>query len=374
MNLISAPSHGGLPRRVAVVHNTDFQSKEVGVDSDEPPSLEADSEVATTARDIAAILNEGGVETRLLTLSDSPDELPGLLADFGADAVFNLVESLGNNPAREVDVPILLEALHMPYTGNSPSPLKIAHAKDIARQILEAHHIPQAWGFAVHSPAELPVRTAMARRYPLFVKPARTDASIGIDQRSIVHSYAELRERVEFLFKHLPGPMLVESYLPGRELNVAIFPDPYTGMIVPTEIDFSPFPKDAMPIVTYDCKWREDSPEYLACSRPADWMPAALHAEVIRVARAAFLAVGGNSYGRVDMRLDTDGHPAVIDVNPNPDLDRLAGLAIAARSLDVDYASLIYLMTQRASVKESHVPAPYTTARPRGLSCAAGAY
>lgn len=360
----------GLPARVAVVHNNDFQSKEINSDSDEPPSLEADSEVAHTAAEIAAILSAAGVEASIVQVSDHTDELIPTLHELGIHAVFNLVESLGNDSAREPEVPLLLEAAHIPYTGNSPTPLRIAHAKDIAKQILRTHNIRHAQGITVFKLRDLPRKSALRLGFPLFVKPARTDASIGIDQKSIVQNYDELQARVEFLLKHLPAPVLVEEYLPGRELNVAIFPDPYTGLIVPTEIDFSQYPEGLAPIVTYDCKWREDSPEYLAFSRPcSEWLNAELQREVLRTARAAFLALGGNGYGRVDMRLDALGHPAVIDINPNPDLDRTAGLSVAALSMGINYPSLIHMITERATLKENHVPAPYTTGRPRGISC-----
>ena len=366
-------SANGLPPRMAVVHNNDFQSKEVSSDSDEPPSLEADADIAHIAAEIAAILTSAGVEVSIVQVSDNTDELIPTLRDFGANAVFNLVESLGNDTAREPEVPLLLEAAHIPYTGNSPAPLRIAHAKDIAKQILHTHNIRHAMGITVFRLRDLPRKSALRLDFPLFVKPARTDTSIGIDQKSIVRNYEELRARVEFLLKYLPAPVLVEEYLPGRELNVAIFPDPYTGLIVPTEIDFSKYPEGLAPIVTYDCKWREDSPEYLAFSRPcAQWPDPELQREVLRTARAAFLALGGNGYGRVDMRLDALGHPAVIDINPNPDLDRAAGLSIAALSMGIDYPSLIHMIATRTTLKEHHVPAPYTTGRPRGINCSLG--
>jgi len=123
-----------------------FELAEDGARGD-AEGTEADAEVALTAAEIASILAEGGVETCLLQVGDSTDGLLTALRDFEPQAVFNLVESVGNEPSREPEVPLLLEAAGMPYTGNSPIPLRVAHAKDVAKQILAAHCIPHAIGF-----------------------------------------------------------------------------------------------------------------------------------------------------------------------------------------------------------------------------------
>ncbi|RJO70561.1 MAG: hypothetical protein C4523_05060 [Myxococcales bacterium] len=361
------PSLGAL--KVAVVYNTDFQTLEESQNEDEPPSLEANAEVAVTAQRIASILNACGCETVAVQVQQSPAELSPILAELKADAVFNLVESLSNDATREPEVPALLERLRIPYTGNGPNVLHLAQDKAKVKSLLEAHCIPVAPGWSISRMKDFPKAAELKGQYPLFVKPARADASIGIDQNSVVYNRKQLLNRVERLLDHIDGPVIVEAYLPGREFNVALFPNPFTGAAVATEIDFSCYPDGYAPIVTYNCKWTPESPEYLARSRPAaDTTSPALLVDVQRTARAAFLALGGNGYARVDIRLDSHGRPRVIDVNPNPDLDPEAGFAIAARSVGIDYSELVLLLTREASLKEGHVPAPYTTARPRSVS------
>jgi D-alanine-D-alanine ligase len=342
--------------RVAVIHNVDFLSRPGEDDAVAPPSMEADEEVAATAEGIASILRDNGMRTFILQVDDSLDGLLARLNDLRITAVFNLVESLGNDSAREPELPILLEKAKIPYTGNSPTALRLAHCKENARRLLTAHGLPVAAGLAVDRVDELTDEVVAPLAFPLFVKPAHTDASIGIDQNSVVRDIDALRARVGWLRQHIKGPVLVEEYLPGREINVAIFPDPFTGVAVPTEIDFSPYPPGYEPIVTYNCKWLPATPEYAAMSHPcADRLPRELYDEVRRLAMAAFLTLGGASYGRVDMRLDKHGRPHIIDVNPNNDLDREAGLAIAARSVGVDYAALVAAIMAGARVKEQHV-------------------
>jgi D-alanine-D-alanine ligase len=140
---------------------------------------------------------------------------------------------------------------------------------------------------------------------------------------------------------------LVEEFLPGKEINVAIFPDPERGFVVPTEIDFSAVPAHLPRFVTYDSKWNPESPEYACKSVPAQ-LSSALRAEVEALARRAFAALGGSGYGRVDMRLDREGRPCVIDVNPNNDIHPEAGLALAAYSVGLTYPELIARILARA--------------------------
>lgn len=342
-------------KRVAVIHNIDFLSRPATAGPDEPLTFEADAEVAQTAAKIAEILRAQGHEVTILQASDSLDHLPAELRRLSIEVVFNLVETLASDASREAELPLLLEALQIPYTGNGPRALHLAHAKDETKKLLAARGIPTPQGLAIHRIGDLSPALVAGLRFPLFVKPARTDGSIGIDQDSIVRDFAALHRRVAWLLEHLPAPALVEEYLPGKEINVAVFPDPFAGHVVPTEIVFDCFPAGHEPIVTYDCKWLPESPEFAAYSRPCrDDLPAELREEILRIARTTFLALGGTSYGRVDMRLDERGRPAVIDVNPNNDLDPEAGLAVAARSAGVEYSDLIAQILAGASLKENH--------------------
>lgn len=343
-------------RRIAVIHNVDFKARSAQAEPGGVLSYEADAEVAQTARNIATILAASGLETVVLEVDDSVEHVVSKLRELRIDAVFNLVESLSGDPAREAELPARLEAAGIPYTGNSSAALALAHAKDRCRQLLIANGIPTPAGFAVSDAGEIPADLTGRARFPLFVKPARTDASIGIDQGSIVADREALVYRVSWLTERVSGPALIEEYLPGPEVNVAIFPNPFDGLTAVTQMDFSGFPVGLHPIVSYDCKWFPDSPEYVAVSKPcADKYSSAAMQEFIRVARAAFLVIGGTGYGRVDMRLDAAGRPMVIDINPNNDLDAEAGLAIAARSAGLAYDALLLKIVADAFRKAQHV-------------------
>jgi D-alanine-D-alanine ligase len=218
--------------------------------------------------------------------------------------------------------------------------LNLAHAKHLARDVLSKAHVrvPKA---AVFGDCDFDASRLSRLEFPLFVKPALYDGSVGIDQGSIVHSTQELRARLLWLMDHVPGPYLVETYLSGREFNVAVGPHSLGRYAAVTEIDFSSFSSDLAPIVTYACKWIPESPEADAFSRPVPrHQNPQLHDEVSSQARAALRAIGAGSYGRVDMRLGEDGLPYVIDVNPNPDIHPEAGFVVATRSMGIELDEL----------------------------------
>lgn len=323
-------------RPVSVVFNSDFLE---GGSASTTHGAEAGQESQEVAHLIAESLHRRGHQVEISSIDDQIGDIEP------RGVVFNLVESLGGDPGRESEFPIWLESRKIRFTGNSARALELAHAKHHAREVLAACGvtIPMA---TVFGGPEFEVEQLARLEFPLFIKPALYDGSVGVDQGSIVHSLTELRQRLEWLMDRIPGPYLAETYLPGREFNVAVGPHSLGRYAAVTEIDFSGFSSNLAPIVTYDCKWVPDCPEAVACSKPVvrDANPR-LHDELVRLAKLALRSIGANAYGRVDLRLSADGKPHVIDVNPNPDIHPEAGFAIATRSvghsIDQLYAAIV---------------------------------
>lgn len=350
--------------RIAVVHNVDYRSAALAreglgagdADGGVPPSLAADADVEEVAASVIDVLRAAGHDVVLLTVDDDPAAVIAACRAQGVGCVFNLVESMGGDATREAEFAHALEAAGIPYTGNRPAALQTGQAKDRVRVLLDAFKVPHARGIAVDAPPSQQALDAAGLDWPLFVKPARVDGSIGIDQGSVVHDLESLRRRVGWLLETLGGPCMVETFLPGPELNVAILGDP-DGPLAVTTVDFGD--AGGLGIVTYDCKWTPGTPEYEARSVSATGrFDEALLERVKQSARDAFVAIGGSSYGRVDLRLDALGQPAVIDVNPNPDLHPEAGLAIAARDAGFDYAALVARILHRVGLSAARSGAP----------------
>ncbi len=342
---------------VLIVHNGTVDDADVvGADVDVISRCgEAEDEVVDVADAVCAVLERAGFGVERLVLSSSTEPLSRRLDDGGVDVVFNLVESLAGDAAREPEVPALLTSRGVPYTGNSPHVLERAFAKDTIRDLLSDAAVPIPRGIVVTSAASAEaLLSSSTLRYPLFVKPARIDGSIGIDQGSVVKDHTALLARVALLLRTFAGPVLVEEYLPGHEVNVAFCPGDDGDAFAPTMLDFHGFSAEMWPVVTYAAKWVEGSPDYNCRSLPVgERLPRAVVDDVIAIARSALAAVGADAYARVDLRLDGDGRPAVIDVNPNPALHPEAGLALGLSSVGMSFDDVVTAIIRHARRRSS---------------------
>lgn len=320
----------------------------------------ADAAAAETgAAEAAAVASIGGVidevasiaEARIgcavarVPLASEPRTMLAQLAAVEADVVVNLAESWAGSARNETGIAWLLELSGRPYTGAPPRALGLCLEKPLTRALLSAAGVPVPDGFVLCTPDDALAGAALGdARW--ILKPAAQDASHGIDATSVVRGEPALRARAAALFARGLGPALAERYVEGRELNVSIVElDGARARALPiAEIvyDDAVFPGGAPKILTFAAKWDEASAEYRGSrSVEARDLSPAQRTEIERVALAAWRALGLRDYGRVDLRLEPDGRPFVIDVNPNPDLSRGAGLCLAAERGGVGYDALV---------------------------------
>lgn len=351
-----------------LVYNVDH---EVQSEDDEPP-LESDSSVVDVANQVAEALEGCGRKVERLELRDSTRPLAALCGPRRNAVFFNLVESLGRDASREREVPALLASLGVAFTGNDAPTLSLALDKGRVRRRLEELDIPVPRGHVVrNAPDAVAYATRRMLRFPLFVKPARLDASIAISQASLVHDVEQLAHQVDALHRADVTHIVVEEYMPGAECNIAFCPSPKGPITAASCIDFSAFGPELAPIVTYDCKWVEGSAEYSARSVPAeDLLDGPTIAAATRVARAAVRAIGAVGPARVDLRLDAHGQPRVLDVNPNPDLSADAGFALSLRRAGLEYPAIIEAILDDAILRHRHADPPVRA--PRSPRPAAG--
>jgi len=339
--------------RVAVLYNVDFEERTA--DSDAGFSARAD--VASVAAAVGHALRAARHEAKLVPVDGDLQRLRERLAAFAPDCAFNLCESLAGDARLESAVPILLEWMGVPYTGSPPEALSTALYKDRVKERLARAGVPTPPACLMRSPDD-----DFALDFPVIVKPSREDGSVGIDAGSVVSDERALRDRVASLSSRHAQPCLVERFVDGRELNVALFGYPNARVLPLQEIDFGAMPEGAPRVVTYDAKWRAGSADDLG-TKPVllPVLPPSIAARVRRVASAAFAAVGVRDYGRVDVRLDASGAPHVIDVNPNCDLSPDAGLARAASAVGIDHTALVrllvrYALKRRATARSAPEP------------------
>ena len=335
-------------KRIAVLYNVDFQDARPESD----PMWASRADVAFVATSVATALAGSGYEPHLVGVDGDLALLRTRLLELEPDCAFNLCESLVGDARLESAVPLVLELLGLPFTGSAPEVLSLALRKDRVKRRLEAAGIPTPQGRVLLGPADpcdLP--------FPLIVKPAREDGSAGISHSSVVHDPRQLATRVAAVVEQFRQPCLVEEYIDGRELNVAMLGHPTPRVLPLSEIDFSGLPAGVPRIVSYDAKWTNGSVDDLGTVpvlHPA--LPNTVAARVRRAAADAFRAIGVRDYGRVDVRLSSAGMPYVVDVNPNCDLSPAAGMARAAAAVGIDYGALAALLVRYALRRRRATP------------------
>ena len=256
------------------------------------------------------------------------------------DLAVNLCEGIDGVAVLEPAVVGILELLGVPYTGSSSYTTALCLRKHVVNGLVGARGLPvPPWG--VVRPGE-PLPTV---GFPAICKPAAEDASIGVEQRSVVRSARALAERVAAMHERW-DEVLVQRFVKGREVNVGIVGD---ELLPIAEIDFGELPRGMWPIVTYRSKWEAGCDEDLGArpTCPADLAPA-LTEEIRRIAVDAWQTVGGEGYGRIDLRVDRFGRPWILDVNANPDIAPDAGLARMARAAGLEYEALIHRICELA--------------------------
>ncbi len=276
-----------------------------------------------------ALTKAGHTVTKVPVLPD----LEWLDAIRKADVVFNLCEGVGGASYMEYKVASAIELAGVPYTGGSAWMMTVCHRKPLLNALLESAGLPiPRWCLPDHSP--IPTDFPL----PAIVKPAEEDASVGIEQASVVTTREELEARVTVM-RQAYGELMIQQYVRGREIATAVVGEHTLPL---SEIDFGQMPDDTWHIVSFDAKWTEASPEFAGTQPvcPAEVEPE-LAQRILQTAHAAWRAVGGSGYGRVDMRVDGDGVPWVLEVNPSPDISTDAGLANMAWAYGWSYEELV---------------------------------
>ncbi|MBN1142564.1 MAG: ATP-grasp domain-containing protein [Deltaproteobacteria bacterium] len=289
------------------------------------------------AHAVAAALEELGHKVCFVALGAS---LPTFLAELqsvSVDLVFNLCEGFWGESRMEMNVAALLEMLGLPFTGSPSLCLGVTQNKSLTKALLLQNGLPTPKSLTLRGEHVFPRNWNLS--WPLIVKPASEDASLGIGPESVVTNEELLRERVRYIHNRYQQAVLVEEYIDGREFNAAVVGDHKPKVLPLSEIRFDP----ALPwkLVTYAGKWHENSPDYTGTQAICPPQISARDDFLVRdVALRAYKLLGCRDYARVDIRL-RDGIPFILEINANPDISPEAGLARSARAGGLDYPQLI---------------------------------
>jgi len=298
-------------------------------------------------------LVEEGFDCYTLNLFDDINILINDVKKNQLDVIFNFVELYKENPRLEMNVVGLFELMGIPYTGSPPLALANCQNKVMAKKLLNINEIKTPSYFLV---SDIPEKIKLDLKFPLMVKPAFEDASVGIENESIVKNKAELLSRMEHVIQNFTQPVLIEEFIEGRELNIAVFQDEGTRALPISEIDFTEMPDHLHNIVSYQAKWDPQHESYHKTIPicPAN-LPKKIEAKVKEIAINAFHVMGCRDYARVDVRLSPDEEIFVLEVNPNPDLTEGAGFMRSAESAGISYSQVLKKIVDMAYSRKGQV-------------------
>ncbi len=325
--------------RVGLTYN---MKKGDSADSTEPPSrlLESQAEWDEPAT-IEAVVSALSERHEVIPIDAAEDPYNRLRAE-SPQIVFNIAEGQFG-PCREGQIPSILEYLEIPYTASDPLTLNLCLDKSRAKEILHYHSLPTARFQVIDEGAP----SLNGLRYPLMVKPLFEGSSIGIRDNSLVRTPQEMAARVEGILTQYRQPALLEEFLSGREFTVAILGNGVEARALPlVEIKFDSLPAGVNPIYSYEAKWLWDTVENpLEIYECPPKISPALTREIEDISLCAYRTLRCRDWCRVDVRLDGEGRPHILELNPLPGIlpnpDDNSCFPKAARAAGMSYSRLI---------------------------------
>ncbi|MHB8578352.1 MAG: D-alanine--D-alanine ligase family protein [Ignavibacteriaceae bacterium] len=290
-------------------------------------------------------------EVKAIAIDRNLERTINFINNYNPDIIFNFVESVEGIASYEYCMAGLFQLLGFNFTGNLPATLGNCLNKSRTKKILSSFGISTPNSTTL-KPFEELSDIKFDLNFPVILKLLKEDASIGISEFSVVEDLVDLKKHLNFLWETYNQEIIVEEYIDGREFNAAVLGD----IVLPiSEINFDGLPVDLPKIVTYEGKWIEES-VYYQNTKPE--CPAKINknlkSKIEKTALLAFNAMGCRDYARIDLRIDINGNPFVIEVNPNPDISTDSGFARASAAFGISYPELLRRIANFALTREKN--------------------
>lgn len=303
-------------------------SNRISVAPDAHAELDSDKSI----KSYEAALRKAGHE--VITFEGTPF-LATHLAETLPDICFNVCEGFRGD-SREAQVPAVMEMLGLRYSGPTPLAAALSHDKPTTKRILHYYGLPTPLFQVFESPDDT---LHPDLKYPLFAKPAHEGTGMGINNRSIAHHERELRDYVAYLIEAYQQPALVESYIEGKDITCGLVGNGNDVHFFPiTEVDFSDYPKELLPVygslqkIDYDDLYKNKCPAPLG---------EAMTREIRRLTHQTFLVTGCRDFARVDFMLDSNGQPYILEINGLPGITPRSDLTLMAKAEGWTHSDLV---------------------------------
>ena len=254
------------------------------------------------------------------------------------DLVFNICEGV-YGIGREAQVPAILDAYRIPYTFSDPLVLSLTLHKGIMKRVVRDLGVATP-DFAVIT--EMAEADTLSLPFPLFLKPVAEGSGKAISEKSVVRNRKELIQQTEYLLGSSKQPVLAERFLPGREFTTGITGTGEDASVLGT-IEILYNEKAGTKIYSYDIK--NEYEKYVTYEIPDP----AICEKCATLALTVWRGIGGRDAGRVDIRLDENGIPNFIELNPLAGMNYIhSDLPIIAYKNGLTYDYLMNLIIRSA--------------------------
>jgi D-alanine-D-alanine ligase len=332
---------------IAILYNEDGQ-----IARGDPDDLLAVQYTIAATQHLYEALTSLGYRVVKIAVRDNLEELEDRLCSFPPNDTFIFSNCDGFNGDTQGAVKIirLIERMGFKHTGALADSISLCIDKPRCKEQLKQAGIPTPlYQVYTQNGGEFNLE------FPVIVKPTIEDASMGIDLGSVVCNLNDLNNRVAYIIEKYQQPALVEQFVAGRELAVAMLGNKVVEILPIAEDDFSAIPDPLQHVLTYESKWKPESSAY---NNIPSRVPAALTRKeenaVKKVAEGSFRAVGLRDLGRVDIRFQ-NGIPYVIDINEIPDLSPDAGFWNSARVTGLTYPEMVERILTHALKREGWI-------------------
>lgn len=306
----------------------------------EGESGSVEQDLMSIGKNIEKTLQDRGYKITFFDFNNLPKAFNELRSS-NVDMIFNVCERINDSSLLEPHVASILDTLQIPYTGSNPFTLALCIDKIRVKKLLAFHEIPTPrWDYAYTMDDEIDETL----KYPLIVKPGNTDNSIGITNESVVTNKKELNKQLEKIISEIGRPALIEEYIEGDEYDVSIIgSDEIDLQVLPLSRSiFKDMPKGYWHIYPFAAKWSTDEiyDKYITIQRPPK-INKKLESLISEIALDTYNILDCHDYGRVELRVDANGNPYVLELNPNPSINIGDCVPNCAKMVGMDYGDFI---------------------------------
>jgi D-alanine-D-alanine ligase len=298
-----------------------------------------------TEYDVLHALQRLGADVRIVGVGDHLTQLRETIEQWRPHVVFNLLDEFSGIISYDHHVVGYLELMRQRYTGCNPRGMMLSRDKVLTKRVLASHGVatPSFRLFPFGRRFREPARLA----FPLFVKSATEDASLGISQASLVEDLRSLRERVQFIHEQVQSDALVEEYVDGREIYVGVLGNARLATLPAWEMDFGNLPSGQARVATRKTKWdRHYQAKHGIKTRKARGLSGEQHNQLRDLAKRTYRALYMSGFARMDFRLCSDGRVFLLEANANPNLSEGEDFADSAKANGLGYTALVDRIVQ----------------------------